>query len=41
MVAGGKMPVAVPLMFGYVDVSDVAAHILAMQTPALAERGLL
>ena len=35
MVAGGKMPVAVPLMFGYVDVRDVAAaHILAMQTPA-------
>ena len=31
MVAGGKMPVAVPLMFGYVDVRDVAAaHILAM-----------
>ena len=35
MVAGGKMPVAVPLMFGYVDVRDVAAaHVLAMQTPA-------
>ena len=35
MVAGGKMPVAVPLMFGYVDVRDVAAaHILAMQTPS-------
>ena len=35
MVASGKMPVAVPLMFGYVDVKDVAAaHILAMQTPA-------
>jgi len=35
MVAGGKMPVAVPLMFGYVDVRDVAAaHILAMENPA-------
>ena len=35
MVASGKMPVAVPLMFGYVDVRDVAAaHVLAMQTPA-------
>ena len=35
MVASGRMPVAVPLMFGYVDVRDVAAaHILAMQTPA-------
>ena len=35
MVAGGKIPVAVPLMFGYVDVRDVAAaHILAMQNPA-------
>ena len=35
MVASGKMPVAVPLMFGYVDVRDVAAaHILAMQNPA-------
>jgi dihydroflavonol-4-reductase len=34
MVASGRMPVAVPLMFGYVDVRDVAAaHILAMQTP--------
>lgn len=34
MVASGKMPVAVPLMFGYVDVRDVAAaHILAMQNP--------
>jgi dihydroflavonol-4-reductase len=32
MVATGKMPVAVPLQFGYVDVRDVAAaHILAMQ----------
>ena len=35
MVATGKMPVAVPLQFGYVDVRDVAAaHILAMQKPA-------
>lgn len=35
MVAAGKMPVAVPLMFGYVDVRDVAsAHILAMENPA-------
>jgi len=35
MVASGRMPVAVPLMFGYVDVRDVAAaHILAMQNPA-------
>ena len=35
MVATGKMPVAVPLQFGYVDVRDVAtAHILAMQNPA-------
>ena len=35
MVASGRMPVAVPLMFGYVDVRDVAAaHILAMVTPA-------
>ena len=35
MVATGKMPVAVPLQFGYVDVRDVAAaHILAMQIPA-------
>ena len=35
MVAAGKMPVAVPLQFGYVDVRDVAAaHILAMQNPA-------
>jgi dihydroflavonol-4-reductase len=34
MVASGRMPVAVPLMFGYVDVRDVAAaHILAMQNP--------
>ena len=35
MVATGKMPVAVPLQFGYVDVRDVAAaHILAMQKQA-------
>ncbi|NCW11066.1 MAG: NAD-dependent epimerase/dehydratase family protein, partial [Proteobacteria bacterium] len=35
MVASGRMPVAVPLMFGYVDVRDVAAaHILAMQNPS-------
>ncbi len=35
MVATGKMPVAIPLQFGYVDVRDVAAaHILAMQNPA-------
>tara|TARA_Y100000991_G_scaffold62708_1_gene46588 strand:+ start:521 stop:1528 length:1008 start_codon:yes stop_codon:yes gene_type:complete len=35
MVATGKMPVAVPLQFGYVDVRDVAAaHILAMKNPA-------
>ena len=48
MVAGGKMPVAVPLMFGYVEVRDVAAaHILAMENPssngerfALAEKDL-
>ena len=26
MVASGRMPVAVPLMFGYVDVRDVAAR---------------
>ena len=39
MVASGKMPVAVPLMFGYVDVKDVAAaHILAMQTPSFKWR---
>ena len=32
MVTTGKMPVAVPLQFGYVDVRDVAAaHLLAMQ----------
>ena len=48
MVATGKMPVAVPLQFGYVDVRDVAtAHVLAMQNPnsngerfALAEKDL-
>ena len=48
MVSTGKMPVAVPLQFGYVDVRDVAAaHILAMQNPssngerfALAEKDL-
>jgi len=48
MVATGKMPVAVPLQFGYVDVRDVAAaHILAMKNPssngerfALAEKDL-
>tara|TARA_X000000368_G_scaffold277557_1_gene220192 strand:+ start:2989 stop:3996 length:1008 start_codon:yes stop_codon:yes gene_type:complete len=48
MVATGKMPVAVPLQFGYVDVRDVAAaHILAMENPssngerfALAEKDL-
>ena len=35
MVTTGKMPVAVPIQFGYVDVRDVAtAHILAMQNPA-------
>ena len=35
MVATGKMPVSVPLQFGYVDVRDVAAaHILAMQNPS-------
>ena len=32
MVVTGKMPVAIPMQFGYVDVRDVAtAHILAMQ----------
>ena len=48
MVVTGKMPVAVPLQFGYVDVRDVAAaHILAMKNPesngkrfALAEKDL-
>ena len=35
LLVGGKMPVTVPLQFGYVDVRDVAAaHILAMQKPA-------
>ena len=33
MVVTGKMPVAIPMQFGYVDVRDVAtAHILAMQS---------
>ena len=44
----GKMPITVPLQFGYVDVRDVAsAHILAMQNPesngerfALSEKDL-
>ena len=48
MVVTGKMPVAVPLQFGYVDVRDVAnAHVLAMQNSnsngerfALAEKDL-
>ena len=48
MVTTGKMPVAVPLQFGYVDVRDVAAaHVLAMQNSdsngerfALAEKDL-
>ena len=48
MVVTGKMPVAIPIQFGYVDVRDVAsAHILAMQNDssngerfALAERDL-
>ena len=48
MVTTGKMPVAVPLQFGYVDVRDVAAaHVLAMQNYnsngerfALAEKDL-
>ena len=35
MVVTGKMPVAIPMQFGYVDVRDVAtAHILAMQNPS-------
>ena len=35
LLVGGKMPVTVPLQFGYVDVRDVAtAHILAMQNPS-------
>jgi len=34
MVVTGKMPVAIPMQFGFVDVRDVAAaHILAMQKP--------
>ena len=34
LVVTGKMPVGIPLQFGYVDVRDVAeAHILAMQNP--------
>ena len=48
MVTTGKMPVAVPLQFGYVDVRDVAAaNLLAMQNSnsngerfALAEKDL-
>ena len=48
LVATGKMPVGVPIQFGYVDVRDVAAaHILAMQNPnsngkrfALSEKDL-
>ena len=40
MVVTGKMPVAIPMQFGYVDVRDVAtAHILAMQnTSSSGER---
>ena len=35
MVVTGKMPVAIPMQFGYVDVRDVAtAHILAIQNPS-------
>ena len=35
MVVTGKMPVSIPMQFGYVDVRDVAtAHILAMQSPS-------
>jgi dihydroflavonol-4-reductase len=35
MVVTGKMPVAIPIQFGFVDVRDVAsAHILAMQNDA-------
>ena len=35
MVVTGKMPVAIPMQFGYVDVRDVAtAHILAMKNPS-------
>ena len=34
LVVTGKMPVGIPIQFGYVDVRDVAsAHILAMQNP--------
>ena len=48
MVVTGKMPVAIPLQFGFVDVRDVAAaHILAMKNKssngerfALSERDL-
>ena len=48
MVVTGKMPVAIPIQFGFVDVRDVAsAHILAMQNDssngerfALAEKDL-
>lgn len=48
MVVTGRMPVSVPLQFGYVDVKDVAAaHILAMKNPesngkrfALSEKDL-
>ena len=48
LVATGKMPLGVPIQFGYVDVRDVAAaHILAMQNPnsngkrfALSEKDL-
>ena len=48
MVVTGKMPLAIPIQFGFVDVRDVAtAHILAMQADAsngerfaLAERDL-
>ena len=48
MVVTGKMPVAIPIQFGFVDVRDVAsAHILAMQKDssngqrfALAEKDL-
>ena len=49
MVVTGKMPVAIPMQFGYVDVRDVAAaHILAMQNEssngerfALSEKDLV
>ena len=37
MVVTGKMPVAIPLQFGFVDVRDVAqAHILAMKSKSAA-----